>query len=119
MPCMRPELGEELVAAINGAYGEHAGHRAAHAKGLCCTGTFTAAEEAKRLTRAVHMQGETVPVTVRYSNGSGLPSYPDYAGDGRGMAVKFHLPDGAATDMVGLTLPVFFVRTPDDFIAFM
>jgi catalase len=35
------------------------------------------------------------------------------------MAVKFHLPDGSTTDIVSLTLPVFFVKTPDDFLAFL
>ena len=34
------------------------------------------------------------------------------------MAVTFDLPDGTATDIVALTLPVFFVRTPEDFLAF-
>jgi catalase len=34
------------------------------------------------------------------------------------MAVKFYLPDGGTTDIVGLTLPCFFVRNPEDFIAF-
>ena len=65
------------------------------------------------------MQGQPVPVTVRFSNGSGAPTRPDYANDGRGMAVKFHLPDGSVTDMVGLTLGQFFVRTPEDFIEFL
>jgi catalase len=35
------------------------------------------------------------------------------------MAVKFSLPHGATTDIVGLSLPVFFVRTPEDFHAFV
>jgi catalase len=34
------------------------------------------------------------------------------------MAVKFYLADGGKTDIVGLTLPCFFVRTPEDFIEF-
>jgi catalase len=34
------------------------------------------------------------------------------------MAVKFYLPDGSTTDIVALSLPCFFVRTPEDFIAF-
>jgi catalase len=34
------------------------------------------------------------------------------------MAVKFYLPDGGKTDIVGLTLPCFFVRTPEDFLSF-
>jgi catalase len=32
--------------------------------------------------------------------------------------VKMYLPDGGKTDIVALTLPCFFVRTPEDFIAF-
>jgi catalase len=65
------------------------------------------------------MQGEPVRATVRFSNGSGDPSTPDGdRRDGRGMATKFYLPDGGTTDVVALTLPCFFVRTPEDFIEF-
>jgi catalase len=35
------------------------------------------------------------------------------------MAVKFHLAEGQTTDMVSLTLPVFFVRTPEVFLEFL
>jgi catalase len=111
-------MAKRLVTAINSVHGEHPGFRAAHARGICAEGTFTATPQAPGLTRAVHMQGRPVPVTVRFSNGSGAPTRPDYAVDGRGMAVKFHLPDGGVTDMVGITLGQFFVRTPEDFIAF-
>jgi catalase len=34
------------------------------------------------------------------------------------MAIKLYLPDGSRTDMVALTLPVFFARTPEDFLEF-
>ena len=65
------------------------------------------------------MRGDPVRVTVRFSNGSGNPSAPDgERTEGRGMAIKFYLPEGGTTDIVGLTLPVFFVRTVEDFIAF-
>ncbi|HEV3234010.1 MAG TPA: catalase [Candidatus Dormibacteraeota bacterium] len=113
-------LGERLVTALHGVHGEHAGFRAAHAKGTCCQGTFTASPDAARLTRAAHMQGTEVPVTIRFSNGSGAPTMPDYArGDGRGVAVKFQVPGGEIADIVGLTLPVFFARNPDDFLDFL
>lgn len=112
-------LAERLVAALGGRHGEHPGFRAAHARGICAAGTFTATSAASELTRAVHMQGQPVPVTVRFSNGSGAPTRPDYANDGRGMAVKLQLPDGSVTDMVGITLGQFFVRTPEDFIEFL
>jgi len=109
-------LAEEVVDAINEISGVHPGHRAAHAKGTLMTGTFTGA--GTDLTTAPHLQGEPVRVTVRFSNGGGDPGIPDYAREGRGMAVKFYAPDGAKTDIVALTLPCFFVRTPEDFLEF-
>jgi hypothetical protein len=111
-------LAVEAVDAINAISGVHAGHRAAHAKGILLTGTFTPSAEASALTTAAHMQGEPSRVTVRFSNGGGDPGIPDYAREGRGMAVKFYAPDGEKTDIVSLTLPCFFVRTPEDLIAF-
>src|SRR3954453_23606701 len=63
--------------------------------------------------------GEPVPVTVRFSNGSGDPGEPDSVPDVRGMATKFYLPDGSRTDIVTQTAPRFPVRTPDAFIAFV
>ncbi len=109
-------LAEEVVDAINEISGVHPGHRAAHAKGTLLTGTFTGA--GTDLTTAAHLQGEPVRVTARFSNGGGDPNIPDYAREGRGMAVKFYLPDGGKTDIVALTLPCFFVRTPEDFLSF-
>src|SRR4051794_20876881 len=64
------------------------------------------------------MQGDPVRVTLRFSNGGGNPDIPDYAREGRGMAVKFYLPDGSTTDIVALTIPCFFARTPEDFLEF-
>jgi catalase len=111
-------LAEDAVDAINAISGVHPGHRAAHAKGTLLTGTFTPGPDAARLTTAAHMQGPSSRVTVRFSNGGGDPGIPDYAREGRGMAVKFYLEDGGKTDIVGLTLPCFFVRTPEDFLEF-
>ena len=108
---------ERMVDALNAVHGRHEGVRAAHARGVCARGTFSATPEAARLTRAPHMQGDPIPVTVRFSNGTGNPLHPDRRKDGRGIAVKFHLPNGKQTDMVGITLPVFFVKTADDFLA--
>jgi catalase len=111
-------LAEQAVEAINDISGAHPGHRSAHAKGVLVAATFTAAAEAAGLTSAAHMQGDPVRATVRFSNGGGNPDIPDYAREGRGMAVKFYLPDGSSTDIVALSLPCFFARTPEDFLAF-
>jgi catalase len=110
------ELAEQAVDAINDISGSHPGHRAAHAKGTLLSGTFT--PSGSGLTTAAHMQDEPVRVTARFSNGGGEPAIPDYAKEGRGLAVKFYLPDGSRTDVVALNLPCFFARTPADFIEF-
>ena len=81
-------------------------------------GSFTPLPAAAGLTRAPHLQGEALHTTVRFSNGGGDPGIPDYATEGRGMAVKVYLPDGRRTDMVALSLPAFFARTPEDFLEF-
>ena len=110
------ELAEQVVDAINDISGRHEGHRAAHAKGTLLAGTFTPSDAG--LTTAAHMQSEPVRVTARFSNGGGNPVIPDYAREGRGLAVKFYLPDGSKTDIVSLSVPCFFARTPEDFLEF-
>jgi catalase len=109
-------LAEEVVDAINVLSGSHAGHRAAHAKGTLLTGTFT--PNGSGLTTAAHMQDTPSRVTARFSNGGGDPNIPDYAHEGRGMAVKFYAPGGEKTDIVAITMTAFFVRTPEDFLSF-
>ena len=114
---MADEISERLVDGINATYGTHAGHRAVHAKGVLCAGTFTPTASASALSRAPHFAGPSVRSQVRFSNGSGDPTVPDGTRDARGMAVKFYLPDGT-TDIVALSLPVFFARTPEDLLLF-
>jgi catalase len=108
----------EVVDAINAVSGAHDGHRAAHAKGTLMAATFTATPEAAALTRARHFDGGTYRATVRFSNGGGDPNIPDYAREGRGVAIKVYVDDDTRTDLVGLSLPCFFVRTVEDFHAF-
>ncbi len=111
-------LSERLVDSINAAYGVHPGHRAAHAKGVLCAATFTPSPAAVQLSKAAHFTGFDVRAHVRFSNGSGDPTAPDAARDARGMAIKFYLPDATTTDIVAISLPAFFARTPDDLLAF-
>ena len=115
---MPADLSEQLVDALNGAYGVHPGHRAAHAKGVLCAATFTASPSAAAISRAVHFDGRPVRAHVRFSNGGGDPTVSDATRDARGIAVKLYLPDGSTTDVIGITLPVFFTRTPEDLIEF-
>lgn len=113
------DLAAEILEALDGLHGVHPGHRTQHAKGILLAGAFTPAPGAARLSRAAHLN-VPVRVTARFSNGSGDPSARDgERTDGRGLAVKFYLPGGGTTDLVGLTLPVFFVRTARDFLDFV
>ncbi len=107
---------EESTRVIHEVFGAHPGLRSLHAKGVLLKGSFTATPEAAGLTRAPHMQGDAVPATVRFSNGSGNPDSPDYGPDVRGLAVKLYLPDGSKTDIVAQTAPRFPVRTPEAFL---
>ena len=113
-----PAIAAEIVDAINDLAGRHEGQRAVHAKGTLLAGTFTGTPEGAALSRAAHLQGEPMRVTARFSNGGGDPGGPDHGQDGRGLATKIYLPDGTTTDTATINLPVFFVRTPEDFLAF-
>src|SRR6185436_7031558 len=102
--------------------GIHPGFRPAHAKGLMCAGTFTPSREATELTRAPHASRPSTPVTVRYSDSTGLPTIPDNdpARSGpRGIAVRFHLADHEHTDVVAQSTDGFPVRTGEEFLEFL
>jgi catalase len=112
------DIPERLVDSINATYGVHPGFRAAHAMGVLCAATFTPTPAAARLSRAAHLTSAETRAHVRFSNGSGDPTTPDTTRDARGMAVKFYLPDATTTDIVAISLPAFFARTPEDLLAF-
>jgi catalase len=115
-------LAEQLLDTLDTLSGLHPGFRPAHAKGLMCSGTFTPSPEAARLTRAPHASQPSTPVTVRYSNSTGVPTIPDndpQRSGPRGIAVRFHLADHAHTDIVGHSTNGFPVRTGEEFLEFL
>jgi catalase len=67
----------QLVEAMRALAGSHPGFRPAHAKGIVCSGAFSASPEARRASRAPHLQGGSVPTVVRFSNASGNPDVHD------------------------------------------
>ena len=111
----------QIVDAMNEVFGVHPGFRANHAKGIVVEGSFKAVPEAATLSRAVLFSGSTIPVTVRFSDSTGMPTLPDgsNAANPHGMAIKFHLPDGSDTDMVINSLKFFPVSTGEDFRDFL
>ena len=58
-------------------YGIHPGYRPVHAKGIVCAGTFRPAATAASVSRAPHLQGAPVPITVRPSDFAGVSTVPD------------------------------------------
>lgn len=114
-----PVSPDDAIDAIRGTGGAQPGYRALHAKGTLCRGTFTATPDARRLSRAGHLDGSSVPVLIRFSNGSGNPAQRDGLPGVRGMAVKFTLPDGSTTDVSTQTARLFISSTPDGFVDFL
>ena len=111
-------LANDLLTQFNAIYGLHPGFRAVHAKGMMLSGTFTPSPEAVSLTRAPHILRNSTPVTLRFSNGTGLPLIPDNASDAnpRGLAIRFHLADHVHTDIVSHSTDGFPTRTGQEFL---
>ena len=114
-----PEQIADVMVQLNG--GVHTGFRFAHAKGIVATGTFTPATGAASISRAAHLHGALVPVTVRFSDGTGVPQINDNNPNAspRGMAIRFALAGGGITDIVANSHNGFFVGTGEDFLAFV
>ena len=117
-----PGLAQQLLDVLVALFGLHPGFRPAHAKGLMCSGLFTPSAEAAKLTRAPHASRPSTPVTVRYSNSTGVPTIPDNdpARSGpRGIAIRFHLAEHDHTDIVAHSTNGFPVRTGEEFVEFL
>src|SRR5712671_5346816 len=115
-------LAEQLLAALDALSGLHPGYRPAHAKGLMCSGTFAPSPEAGKLTCAPHASRKSTPVTVRYSDSTGVPTIPDndpQRSGPRGIAVRFHLADHVHTDIVAHSTNGFPVHTGEEFLEFL
>jgi catalase len=107
----------QAVDALNKVFGQHPGIRSNHAKGIVVEGSFKASAEAATLSRAALFDGSTIPVTVRFSDATGIPTVEDGSprANPHGMAIKYHLPDGSETDMVTNSLKFFLVSDGEGF----
>jgi catalase len=109
----------DLVDALNGLFGKYPGTRSGHAKGFCLTGQFTPEPDAAKLSKAAHF-AKSVPIIARFLMGGGNPQAPDNAKDNvRGLAIRFDLGNGASTDLVLISAPVFLTPTPALFVEFL
>ena len=107
----------QIVDALNKRFGVHPGFRANHAKGIVVEGSFKASPEAVGLSRSPLFTGVKFPVTVRFSDSSGLTNEPDASpvANPHGMAIKFHLPGSGESDIVVNAFKIFPVATAEDF----
>jgi catalase len=114
-------LAQDLIAQFDQMFGLHPGYRPAHAKGLMLTGGFKPSVEAQELTKAPHLERESTPVTVRFSNSTGLPQLPDNVADAnpRGLAIRFNLAEHVHTDIVSHSTNGFPTRDGYEFLEFL
>src|SRR3984893_12034651 len=114
-------LGQDLLQQFDTIFGLHPGFRPAHAKGIMLKGTFAPSSAAPSLTRSLHIQRESTPVTVRFSNSTGIPLVPDNDPNAnpRGLAIRFHLAEHVHTDIVAHSTNGFPVRTGEEFLGFL
>src|SRR5262245_19319360 len=89
-PAQSPVVAQ-LVETMRALAGSHPGFRPAHAKGIVCSGTFRGAPEARRVSRAPHLQGQLVPTVIRFSTASGNPDVLDGLAKTRSLSVKSQL----------------------------
>lgn len=114
-------LSEEILSAFEKVFGPHPGFRPAHAKGMMVTGTFMPSAEAASLTRAQHAVQASTPVTVRFSDSTGLPLVPDTdaGADPRGLAIRFNLAEHVHTDIVAHSANAFPATDGREFLEFL
>ncbi len=113
------DMARRLVEAVVSDFPDHKPYtRPAHTVGIGVRGYFQPTPIARLWCIAKHFEGPKVRATVRFSNSSGSPDPHDGWSDARGMAVRFHISDDEATDLVSMTLREFFSPTPEAFLDF-
>jgi catalase len=114
-------LSQSLLQQFDAIFGLNPGFRPAHAKGTMLTGVFTPSAEAASLTRAPHIVRESTPVTVRYSDSTGIPLIPDNDPNAnpRGCAIRFNLAEHVHTDIVSHSTDGFPTHTGAEFLEFL
>ena len=84
-------------------------------------GTFTPSPKAKELSTAPHFNNPSTPVTLRFSNSTGLPQIPDTdpSANPRGIGIRFNLGAHVHTDIIAHSTPFFPTRTGAGFLEFL
>ena len=113
-----PSTAIATVDTMNQLWGKHPGLRANHAKGFVTEGSFTPTPAAAALSKANIFTGPAVPVTVRFSDSTGLPNLPDGSegASPHGMSIKFRPAGSGPVDVVTNSLAFFPVATGEEFL---
>jgi catalase len=113
-----PDLAQQIAEIMSQAPSGKAHQRFIHAKGIVCQGTFDASTDAAAISRAAHLSGATVPVTVRFSDGAPDSAVADSSPEAapRGMAIRFGT--GRGTDIMAISHNGFLVGTGEEFLSF-
>ena len=114
-------LSQSILTQFDTIFGLHPGFRPAHAKGILATGTFTPAPDAATLTNAAHITATSTPISIRFSNSTGIPVIPDTDPNAnpRGIGIRFQLGERIHTDIVGHSVDAFPTRTGEEFLEFL
>jgi catalase len=114
-------LSNDLLKEFEAIFGAHPGFRPAHAKGIMLDGTFTPSSDAASISRAPHFTRQSTPVTVRFSNSTGLPLIPDNDPNAnpRGLAIRFNLAERVHTDLISHSTDGFPTHTGAQFLEFL
>lgn len=106
---------DQVVTAIEGAFGVTPGERRNHTKGACAIGEFVGSPKMAVYSRSALFSKKTMPVVARFSIAGGNPKVPDTAKNPRGMALEFKLADGSLQHMTMLNTPMFGASQPKTF----
>lgn len=107
---------DEVVTALEGAYGVHPGERRNHTKGTCALGTFVGTADGAAYSRSPLFSGNPLPVVARFSLAGGDPHAPDADRSPRGIGLEFRLPSGGLQHMTMINTPMFFAAMPRTFL---
>ncbi len=119
-PVAAEPVSVQLVDALEGVFGTHAGRRRSGAKGVCATGEFVSNGAGAAFTTASTLQRNArSPAVARFSIGGGNPAAPDNAPSVRGLSFSLAGPGNQTHEFVLINTPVFSARTPESFVNYL
>ena len=112
-----PDLSQQIAEVMSQGPSGKAHQRFVHAKGIVVQGSFQPSPDAASISRAAHLQGGAVPVTIRFSDGAPDSTVADTSPDAapRGMAIRFEI--GRGTDIMAIDHNGFIVGDGEEFLA--